>query len=43
MGDTTDRAPRRRMYRRKRQKKREEESERRLQELTRENSRKYRR
>ena len=41
MGDTTDRAPRRRMYRRKRQKKREEESERRLQELTRENSRRY--
>ena len=41
MGDSTDRAPRRRMYRRKRQKKREEESERRLQELTRENSRRY--
>lgn len=43
MGDSTERAPRRRIYRRKRQKKREEESERRLQELTRENSRRYRR
>ena len=41
MGDTTDRSPRRRMYRRKRQEKREQDTKRRLQELTRENSRRY--
>ena len=42
MGDTTDKAPRRRMYRRKRQEKREQDTKRRLQELIEENLRRYR-
>ena len=43
MGDSTERAPRKGTRRRKKQEEREENSKRRLQELTRENSRKYRR
>lgn len=43
MGDSTERSPRKGTRRRKKQEEREENLKRRLQELTRENSRRYRR
>lgn len=43
MGDSTERSPRKGIRRRKKQEEREENLKRRLQELTRENSRRYRR